>query len=122
MSFMVVALSTPRRSSLSTGGAIHTRRYRCCPSRSVATQAVERGTERELGDARLPLTRWRGANVQLSAAQVHLGIRSVAVQNGSHCVGMSATSEQDAPDLAAAKKAVGEAVADWLDAATAERL
>ena len=51
---------------------------------------------------------------QLSAAQTRLGVRSVAIANGSHCVGMEATSARDDPDVTAAKRAVREALAEWL--------
>mmetsp|Transcript_14266 Transcript_14266/g.45717 ORF Transcript_14266/g.45717 Transcript_14266/m.45717 type:complete len:510 (+) Transcript_14266:13-1542(+) len=51
---------------------------------------------------------------QLSVAQTRLGVRSVAVANGSHCVGMEATSARDDPDVTAAKRAVREALAEWL--------
>ena len=58
---------------------------------------------------------------QLSAAQAARGVRAVAVRNGSHCVGMGATSSaRDSADEAAAKKAVGEAVAEWLREAAAD--
>jgi len=51
---------------------------------------------------------------QLSSLQARMGVRSVAVEDGSHCVGMGVTSEADPPDEAAAKRAVAEAVAEWL--------
>ena len=53
---------------------------------------------------------------QLLPVQARLGVRSVAVANGSHCVGMDATSHEDAPELAAAKQAVAMSVAGWLQA------
>jgi len=51
---------------------------------------------------------------QLQPPQARLDVRSVAVANGSHCVGMSARSAHDGPDVAAAKQAVRQAVAEWL--------
>lgn len=53
---------------------------------------------------------------QLSAAQAHIGMQSVAVVNGSHCVGMDAAGPSDSPELAVAKATVAKAVAAWLDA------
>ena len=51
---------------------------------------------------------------QLTPAQVALGVKAVAVTDGSHCVGMKPASSADSPDLAAAKAAVGRAVAEWV--------
>ena len=51
---------------------------------------------------------------QLSAAQARLGMQSVAVMNGSHCIGMDDADPQDPLEVAAVKVAVAKAVAAWL--------
>ena len=51
---------------------------------------------------------------ELQGAQARLGVRSVAVRDGSHCVGMGVSDPHDAPDVAAVKKAVTQAVGEWL--------
>ena len=104
----------PAGSSLATPPALWSGRQRGWTNVAHGGRAISASSVIFVNGRRDPYSSVSLLPEQVLPEQSRMGVRSVAIENGSHCAGMGAASQSDSSDLAAAKQAVAMAVKEWL--------